>query len=172
MATEAGARNKALLTLHVLTTVGLFGADLVLLTLGVSAVLGADPRTVYPPSHLIAAVIVQPLAIASLATGIALGRVSGWGLLRYWWTAIKLGMTAAMTLVVVGVLVPRLGAAADAAGSDTPYAFTLQGRLPLALAPAVASSLLITNVALAIYKPRWKLRKSTSEFSRTTSRYA
>ena len=172
MTTAAGVQNKALLTLHVLTTVGLFGADLVLLTLGVSAILGADPRTVYPPSHLIAAVIVQPLAVASLATGVVLGRVSGWGLLRYWWTAIKLTITVALTLVVVGVLVPRLGAAADATGSDTPRAFTLVERLPLAVAPLVASSLLIANVALAIYKPRWKLRESTSEYSRSRSRYA
>jgi hypothetical protein len=159
------------LTLHVLTTVGLFGADLVLLTLGVSAVLGADPRTVYPPSHLIAAVVVQPLAIAALATGVVLGRVSGWGLLHYWWTAIKLGLTLAMTIVVVGVLVPRLGAAAEATVSDTPHAFTLVERLPLWVAPLVASSLLVTNVALAIYKPRWKLRNATPEFARTTSSY-
>jgi hypothetical protein len=33
------------LTVHVLTTVGVFGADLVLLTLGLSAVFGADART-------------------------------------------------------------------------------------------------------------------------------
>jgi hypothetical protein len=113
MATAGGARNKALLTLHVLTTVGLFRADLVLRILGVSGVLGADPRTVYPPRRLIAVVIVQPLAIASLATGVVLGRVSGWGLLRYWWTTIKLVTTAALTLVVVGVLVPRLAAGGD-----------------------------------------------------------
>jgi hypothetical protein len=172
MATGSDARLKALLTLHILTTVGLFGADLVLLTLGVSAVLGADPRTVYPAGHLIAAVVVQPLAIAAVATGVVLARVSGRGLLRYWWTAIKLGMTVAMTIVVVGVLVPRLGAAANATGGDTPRAFTLVERLPLAVAPAVASSLLNTNVALAIYKPRWKLRRASPEFARTTSRYA
>jgi hypothetical protein len=70
------------------------------------------------------------------------------------------------------VLVPRLGAAADATGSDAPRAVTLVERLPLAVAPVVASTLLIANVALAIYKPRWKLRESTSEFSRSRSRYA
>jgi hypothetical protein len=92
--TPAFARHKALLMLHILTTIGVFGADLALLTLGISALFGADARSVYPPSHLIAEVLVQPLAIASLATGVALGLLSGWGLVRYWWTGIKLAITA------------------------------------------------------------------------------
>jgi hypothetical protein len=104
-------------------------------------------------------VVVQPLAIASLATGVALGLLGGWGITRYWWTAIKLAISAALTLVVVGVLVPRVRAAADLAG--TPHVFTMLEELPLEVAPALASSLLITNVTLAVYKPRWRLRKST-----------
>jgi hypothetical protein len=106
--TSASARHslRALLTVHLLATVGVFGADLVLLTVGISALFGADVRSVYPPSHLIAEVVVQPLAIVSLATGVALGLLSGWGLVRFWWTAIKLAITAALTLVVLGVLVP------------------------------------------------------------------
>jgi hypothetical protein len=134
-----------------------------------------------PPSHLIAEVVVQPLAIALLAgpfarelvdagnTSIALGPLSGWGITRYWWTAIKLAITAALTLVVVGVLVPRLGAEADLAG--TPHVFTMLEELPLAVAAALASSLPITNVGLAIYKPRWRLRKSTV-LSPSVPRYA
>jgi hypothetical protein len=166
MPTPSGKRKNALLTLHVLTSVGLFGADLVLLTLGVSAVFGVDVRAVYPPSHLIAQVVIQPLAILALATGVALGLLSGWGLFRYWWTTIKLAVTAVMTLVVVAVLVPRLAAAADASVAATPHVFTLVERLPLVAAPVVASSLLIMNVALAIYKPRWRLRSPAPEFSR------
>jgi hypothetical protein len=46
--------------------------------------------------------LVQPFAIASLATGVGLALLSGWGLVRFWWTAIKLAVTAALTLVVVG----------------------------------------------------------------------
>jgi hypothetical protein len=95
---------------------------------------------------------------------------SGWGITRYWWTAIKLAITAALTVVVVGVLVPRLGAAADLA--HTPHVFTLLEELPLAMAPALASSLLVINVALAIYKPRWRLHKSIPELSPSVAQYA
>jgi hypothetical protein len=157
------ARRNLLLTLHVLVTVGVFGTDLVLLVLGVWSIFDGDPRMVYPAAHLIAEVLVQPLAVASLATGVALALLTPWGLLRYWWTAIKFGITIVMTVVVVLVLVPRLGAAADASASLTPQTFGAAERLPLMLAPAIASTLLALNVALAIYKPRWRLRSAPDE---------
>jgi hypothetical protein len=166
------ARRNLLLTVHVLATVGVFGTDLVLFVLGASSVLGGDPRTLYPAAHLIAEVLVQPLAIASLVTGVALALLTPWGLLRYWWTAIKLAITSALTGVVLLVLVPRLGSAADAATSLTPQTFGTAERVPLVLAPAVASTLLALNVALAIYKPRWRLRSAPDEIRQTQTGYA
>jgi hypothetical protein len=118
------AWRKLLLTVHVLATVGVFGADLALLILGVSSVFGADPQTVYPAAHLISQVLVAPLAIASLATGVALALLTPWGLLRYWWTVTKLTITAVLTGAVVLVLVPQLGAAADATMELTPHLST------------------------------------------------
>jgi hypothetical protein len=87
------AWRNLLLTVHVLATVGVFGADLVLLVLGASSVFGADPRTVYPAAHLIGQILVQPLAFAALGTGVALALLTPWGLFRYWWTAIKLAIS-------------------------------------------------------------------------------
>ena len=40
--------RKLLVTVHVLTTVGVVGTDLVLLLLGAWSALGAEPRAVYP----------------------------------------------------------------------------------------------------------------------------
>jgi ABC-type spermidine/putrescine transport system permease subunit II len=152
--------RNLLLSIHVLVTVGAFGADLVLMLLGTWSALGADPRAVYPAAHLIGQVLVLPLAIVSLVTGVALALLTGWGLLRFWWTAIKLAVTLALTAVVWLVLVPRLGAAAEAATLLGSQAFTAAERVPLMLAPALGSSLLALNVALAIYKPRWRLREA------------
>src|SRR5215831_12336906 len=169
--TLPAARRNLLLTVHVLVSAGVFGNDLVLRVLGASSVFGADPRTVYPAAHLIAAVLVQPLALASLVTGVALGLLTPWGLLKYWWTALKLAITTALTGVVVLVLVPSLGAAADVA-SKAPQTFTAAERVPLVLAPALASTLLALNVALAIYKPRWRLRSASDVARRTHTEYA
>jgi hypothetical protein len=83
-------------------------------------------------------------------------------LLRYWWVTIKLAITSVLTGVVLFVLVPRLGAAADAVSGPAPYLLTSAERLPLVIAPALASTLLLVMLVLAIYKPGWRLRSSTS----------
>jgi hypothetical protein len=95
-----------------------------------------------------------------------------WGLFRFWWTAIKLGITVALTGVVLLVLVPRLGAAAELATGRAPQTFTAAERGPHMLAPALGSALLSVNVALAIYKSRWRLRGTSPDVRRTRAEFA
>jgi hypothetical protein len=147
---------------HVTATVSVLGADLVLLLLGISSVSGADPRTIYPVAHLVGARLIAPLAVVSLGSGLLLGILTPWGLLQYWWVTIKLAVTAVLTAVVLFVLIPRLGAAADAVTGPTPSLLTNGKRLPLVVAPAVASTLLVFNVVLAIFKPGRRLRARTT----------
>ena len=154
--------RKLLLTVHVVTTVSVFGADLVLLMLGIAGLGGADPQTIYPAAHLISARVAAPLGVIALSTGLLLGVLTPWGLLTYWWVAIKLTITMVLTAVVLFVLVPRLGLTADAVSAPAPRLLSSAERLPLVLAPAVASTLLVVNVALAIFKPGWRLRSGLS----------
>jgi hypothetical protein len=156
--TLAAPWRKLLLTLHVAATVSVLGTDLVLLALGLSSLGGADLRTIFPAAHLVGAWLVAPLAVLSLSTGLLLGLLTPWGLFRYWWVTIKLAITTVLTGVVLFVLVPRLGAAADAVTGPAPRVLTGAERLPLAIAPALASALLLLMVVLAIFKPGWRLR--------------
>jgi hypothetical protein len=71
--------RKLLLSIHVATTVSVLGTDLVLLTLGIASLGGADPRTIYPAAHLVSAWLVAPLAVLSLGTGLLLGLLTSWG---------------------------------------------------------------------------------------------
>ena len=145
------APRRLLLSIHILTTLGVFGADLSLLVLGLASLSGTAPQAIYPAASLVAANLVAPLAIGSLATGLLLALRSPWGLLRYWWVVVKLAITASLTAVVVLVLVPRLNAAATTA--------TLSGAAPasLALPAGAASVLLAVNAFLGVYKPSWRL---------------
>lgn len=161
-------RSRLLLTVHILATVGVFGADLVPVTLGLSAVFGADPSTVYPAAQLVASSVVAPLALVSLASGAVLARLNGWGLFRYWWVTLKLAITLILTLVVLTVLVPRLGTAADIAAAHA--TFDVAQRVPLAVAPALATVFLILNVSLAVYKPGWRVRRGQHQISVTSIR--
>ena len=148
--------HKLLLSVHVATAVSVLGTDLVLLVLGISSVRGADPQTIYPAAHLAATWLLAPLATLGLGTGVLLGLLTQWGLLRYWWVTIKLALTAILTGVIYFVLVPSLGVAANAATAA--QTFTDAERLPLVVAPAAGVTLLILIVVLAIYKPPWRLR--------------
>lgn len=147
--------RNALLSVHIVTTVGVLGTDLVLLTLGLTGLLGSEPETVYPAAAVVGTRLVAPLAVAALATGLLLAFLTPHGLLRYWWTAIKLVITAGLTAAVLFVLLPALGAAAEAAlAGQEPTA----QRLPLVVAPALASVLLVVAVLLGVFKPAWRLR--------------
>jgi hypothetical protein len=152
--------RKLLLTAHVAATVSVLGTDLVLLLLGLASLGGADPRTIYPAAYLVAARLVAPLALLSLGTGLLLGVLTPWGLFTYWWVTIKLAITAVLTVVVLFVLVPRLGATADTVSRPASYVLTSAERLPLAIAPAFASTLLLLAVILGIFKPGWRLQQN------------
>lgn len=164
VSTEPAIRPRwrtGLLTVHVVTAVALVGTDLVLVALGVSGVRGADPRTVYPAASLVESWLIAPLVIVTLGTGVIQAATGPWGLVRYWWTTIKLATTAAFTLLVLFVLAPRLAGTATAAVAG--HTFTTADRLPLALVPGVAVAAVIVNVVLGLTKPRARLRRGTPD---------
>ena len=130
--------NRALLVLHIAASVSLIGTDLVLLLLTV----GGEYRS----AVLVAQWLVEPFAVAALATGVLLGLTGPYGVLRFWWTAIKLAITAALNAAVFVVLTPALErAAASPPGAPQP--------VTLLVAPAIAAGLLLVNVTLAVFKP-------------------
>jgi hypothetical protein len=148
--------RKLLLSLHIISTVSVLGTEFVLLTLGIASLSGADPRTIYPAAHLVSLWLAVPLALLSLGSGVLLGLLTQWGLFRFWWVTIKLVITAGLTLVVLFVIVPRLSiVAASVSASGT---LPIGERLPLVIAPLLASVLLVLNVFLAIFKPGGRLR--------------
>ncbi|NGO50956.1 hypothetical protein [Allomesorhizobium camelthorni] len=161
--------RKLLLTVHVGAGVSVLGADLVLLALGMASVGGADPVTIYPAATLIATWLVAPLALVALASGLALGLLTSWGLFTYWWVTIKLAIVVVLTGAVLFVLVPALGATADAVTGPTPRLLGAGERLPLLIAPATASTLLAVALALAVFKPGWRLRSSGTAGARSSS---
>jgi hypothetical protein len=144
--------RTALLTVHIVASVGAIGAALVLLAFGIAGIRGADPHTVYPAAHLVEAWVVAPLAVLALSTGLVQALLSRWGLVRYWWVTIKLAITAALTAVVFLVLEPSLAATAAA------KSLTDAQRTRVALFPAVALALLVVNVVLGLANPGWRLR--------------
>ncbi|MCO1597220.1 hypothetical protein M8C17_18870 [Micromonospora sp. RHAY321] len=140
--------RKALLTLHLVTSLGWLGADLVLLTLGVAALRGADPAVVYPVAALIGTVLFAPLSVLVWLVGVASALLTPWGLLRYRWVLTKLVITTVMVGLVLFLLTPNLRHA-GALGVALPA----RDRADLVIAPAVSTSLMVIATVLSTYKP-------------------
>ncbi|MFI5958618.1 hypothetical protein [Cryptosporangium sp. NPDC051539] len=111
--------RKIVLIAHVTTSVGWFGADAVLLVLGIAGLTGAvgGPATVYPVAGLIGTVLIAPLTVAALVTGVVFSVGTKWGLVRYWWVAVKLVVTVLMNGLVLFLLTPGRRAARPVPGA-------------------------------------------------------
>jgi hypothetical protein len=93
-------------------------------------------------------------SVASLASGVVLGLGSRYGLLKYWWVAIKLAVNVLMSTLIVMSLRPGIDEAAGAAGAD----LSADILYPVIVAP----TLLLTAYLLSVWKPRARIRRRRS----------
>lgn len=148
--------RKFVLTAHIATAVGWLGVDLVLLTLGIAGLAGADPAVVYPAQSLVGRVLFTPLCVLVWLIGVANAMLTPWGLARHWWVLVKLLLTTLMLGLVLFLLYPGLTEAGELAG-DLPS----RDRVNMVVAPAVSSTLLVVATVLSTYKP-WGRRGTVS----------
>jgi hypothetical protein len=157
--------RNLLLAVHIAVAVGALGTDTILLTLGVTGLASGDGeliRAAYLAMDLVVAVVLVPLAVAALGTGILLGLGTRWGLVRHWWVLTKLVLTIVLATAAVLVLRPTLDQAAASALALPPAELAGAGvgqvAVRAATAPAVGVLLLTTAVALAVSKPWGRTR--------------
>src|SRR5258707_12637893 len=82
--------RKALLTLHVISSVGVFGAIGSFFLLAITGLLSKLPgSSVYPAMDLIARFVILPSALTALASGLAQALCTRWGLTRRYWVTVN-----------------------------------------------------------------------------------
>ncbi len=127
------------------------GVSAALVALGIAGLRGADPVTVYPAMRLVAAAALAPLVLTALATGVLQAVWTGYGLVRLGWVRTKLALTAVFTVAALGVAVPGLGRAAEAATSGQEV--TPAQQLVSTVTPSVAVLLVLFAAGLGVFKP-------------------
>ena len=146
---------RALIVLaHVLASVGWFGAVAVFLALAMWGLSGdaTAAQAAGPAMQLATVWIIVPLGLASPLTGVLLSLGTPWGLVRHYWVAFKLAMTAAsMTLLIVHLQPVRAAAEAAHLGD---VAASARLDLQLAFDAGAALLALFVKTVLSIYKPR------------------
>ena len=160
MTTSVRAR-RLLLTLHVLGSVGWFGAILAFLALAITGVASSDAgtvRAVYVAMDPVGSFALVPLARVSLLTGLVQSCVSPWGLLRHYWVIVKLVLNL-LALAVLLLYTRTLSDLREQAGAVGFRADDLGGPRFSPLVHAVlALVLLAVATVLAVFKPRGTTR--------------
>jgi transposase len=145
--------RKAMLAVHVASSVGWLGAIAAYIALNVPVVTGADEQLVRA-AHLmmkpVAWYAVVPLAVASLVTGIVQALGTPWGLFRHYWVLISLFVTVFATVILL-LHLPDVDALAARAADPSSDVNSLHGDLFHSIGGLVV---LLVPLVLNLYKPR------------------
>lgn len=145
--------RKPLTALHIIASVGLLGSSSALLMVAVTAATTHDAQLAHSAYRLMdtqTLVFGIPLSFTALFTGLGMGLVTKWGVLRYWWT------TAKLTLLVLTIL---CGALVIGPGIDD--RLHGQGSEWGVVAAVGANVAMLTGAAvISVFKPGGRLRKA------------
>jgi hypothetical protein len=153
--------RRATLVVHICAAGAWIGIDVMVAVLVCTGWFSADVSVRSLAYQALASFVVWPMLVAgllSLATGVALGIGTKWGLVRYWWVAVKLALNVLLCTLIVVVLQPGMDDVA-AYGRDL-----LTGRpdpatvSQLFFPPAVSLTTLALATVLGVYKPWGRIR--------------
>ena len=157
-----GARfRKSVLLVHIASAGAWLGIDVVMAVLVFTALFTDDDRTKALSFQALELVAVWPLltmGMLCLLTGILLGLGSRFGLVRYWWVAVKLALNLVLSGLVLVALAPEVADAAERARQfDAGMAASL-GVGDLIFPPIVSPTALLVAMVLAVFKPWGRIR--------------
>jgi hypothetical protein len=151
--------RKLVLCAHVTSTVGWLGAVAVFLGLAAIGLTSDDPQTVraaYLVMEPAAWLVLVPLSLASLVTGLVQSFGTVWGLFRHYWVLFKLLITVAATVVLLTYM-ETFSVMADVAADPNADPAVIRNPSPMLHAALALLALLVATV-LAVYKPRGMTR--------------
>ena len=155
-----GWRN-ATLVVHIVAAGAWIGIDVIVAVLVLTGRFSNNVAVRSLAYQALATFVVWPMLTAglvSLATGPILGLGTTWGLLRYWWVAVKLALNLVLCTLIVLVLRPGMDEVAGY-GRDLLTGTPDPGSVSsLFFPPAVSLTTLTLATVLAVFKPWGRIR--------------
>ncbi|MEU6747431.1 hypothetical protein ABZ914_14555 [Spirillospora sp. NPDC046719] len=154
--------RRATLVVHLLSAGAWFGIDVIVAVLVLTGWFASDVEVRSLAYRALAEFAAVPMLLSGLlclVTGLLLGLGGKWGLLRYWWVAVKLTLNLLLCVLILVVLQPGMDAVADYGEQllvGTPSSDKVK---TLFFPPAVSLSTLAFATVLAVYKPWGRLRR-------------
>jgi hypothetical protein len=148
--------RRGVLTAHIMSSVGWFGAVAAFLALTIAGLANANleaVRAAYVAMELTGWFVIVPFCFASLGTGLIQSLATPWGLFRHHWIVAKLVIaTLATVLLVLHMRPVSYVASIASAGTLSPGAVRAV-RVQLLADAALAVVALTLATVLSVYKP-------------------
>jgi hypothetical protein len=157
-----GARTRrGILVAHIASAGAWIGIDVVMGVLVFTALFGNDETRAlcYRALELFAVWPLIATGLVSLASGVVLGLGTKWGLIRYWWVAIKLALNIILVALVPVALRPEVIEKAEQGRRFVAGEAASLGVGDLIFPPIVSPTLLLIAVVLAVFKPWGRIRE-------------
>ena len=155
--------RKTILLVHILAAGAWIGIDAIVAVLVVTGRYAGSVATRGLAYQALATFVVWPMltsGLVSLVTGLILGLGTRWGLVRYWWVAVKLVLNLVLCALILLVLqpgMPDVGAYGRDLLAGTPNDAQVN---TLFFPPAVSLTTLTFASALAVFKPWGRIKRS------------
>jgi hypothetical protein len=154
--------RKVTLLVHIISAGAWVGVDVIVAVLvGVGWFAGSD-STRGAAYQALGLFVVWPMlvsAVVCLASGVLLGWGSKYGLIRYWWVAVKLFLNLLLTTLILVALQPGMPEVAEYGRSVSAGQPDGTDVSQLFFPPIVSLTLLTFATALAIFKPWGRTRR-------------
>lgn len=155
--------RKTVLATHIISAGAWIGIDVMVAVLVLTGRFGTSDEVRGLAYQALATFVVWPMlasALLCLITGLLLGLGTKWGLLRYWWVAIKLVLNLVLCVLIVFALQPGMDVV-NAYGQNLPDGAPEPAAIStLFFPPAVSLTTLTFAVVLAVAKPWGRLRRT------------
>ena len=149
--------RKLTLTAHITASVGWLGAVAGFLALAIVGLRTRDTnvaRAVYVSMESVGRLVIVPLSLASLVTGLIQSLGTPWGLFRHYWVLVKLIINVLASLLLLVHMRP-VSHVAEAAATRALSSGDLRGvRVQLVADAAAAVVALLVATGFSVYKPR------------------
>ena len=153
--------RRLTLVLHIVSAGAWIGIDVIVAVLVLTGWFADDLAVRSLAYRALAEFVVWPMlasGLVCLVTGVLLGVGTKWGLVRYWWVAVKLVLNLLLCTLIVVLLAPGMddiAAYGEQVLIGTPSARRVE---TLFFPPAVSLTTLTFATVLAVYKPWGRVR--------------
>ena len=154
--TFSNPTRKFVLFAHVTTSVGLVGAVACFLLLSIFGIISSNVQLVQASYVLLmplSAYLILPLIVASLLIGIISSLGTPWGLVRYYWVAAKLLLTA-VTLIVLLLQMNAIAQLSTSAASRIVTDTDMGLRIRMIIHAGGGLGVLLLIMILSLWKPK------------------